>query len=337
MSGESLHVVPHPDDPKASWYSIADLATPAAVPQAQRVRSLVSALVVAYREGDKPGVQTAASALGSRLGELAPGVYPARKDLALEVHYNRAKPFRTAWLLYLLAFLALIASFPLASRTLSRAGMALVVVGLPLPRLRDDPAGAHLRPAPGHQHVRVGRLGGLRRDALRSHLRSGLQGAHLRRLRLRPRGHLPDPGRQRADPRRLDFPARAGAARQHVADRARSHDHPRVRGLHARHGHRPSEPRALLLPPGRGGALQDALALPVPRAAGGDALPGGGDAPRRRLGFLLVGPLLGLGPEGDLGPHRHPRIPRDPARPLRRAGSRTSGWRWGRSSATCSC
>ena len=29
MSGESLHVVPHPDDPKAAWYSIADLATPA--------------------------------------------------------------------------------------------------------------------------------------------------------------------------------------------------------------------------------------------------------------------------------------------------------------------
>ena len=28
MSGESLHIVPHPDDPKAAWYSIADLATP---------------------------------------------------------------------------------------------------------------------------------------------------------------------------------------------------------------------------------------------------------------------------------------------------------------------
>ena len=43
---------------------------------------------------------------------------------------------------------------------------------------------------------------------------------YLRRLRLRPRGRLPDPGRQRADPRRLDLPARAGAARQHVAHRS---------------------------------------------------------------------------------------------------------------------
>jgi cytochrome c-type biogenesis protein CcsB len=45
----------------------------------------------------------------------------------MEVHYNRAKPFRTAWLLYLAGFLSLLASFPLASRHLSRAGMALVV------------------------------------------------------------------------------------------------------------------------------------------------------------------------------------------------------------------
>jgi len=131
MSGESLHIVPHADDPKAAWYSIADLATPqtAAVPQVQRVRALVSALVMAYRDGDKPGVQTAASALGRRLAEMAPAVYPARKDLAREVHYNGAKPFRTAWLLYLVGFLALLASFPLASRAFSWAGMGLVVAG----------------------------------------------------------------------------------------------------------------------------------------------------------------------------------------------------------------
>jgi cytochrome c-type biogenesis protein CcsB len=131
MSGESLHVVPHPDDPKAAWSSIADLVTPqaAAIPQVQRVRALVSALVMAYREGDRAGVRTAASALGSRLADLAPAVYPARKDLALEVHYNRAKPFRSAWLLYLLGFLALLASFPLASRRLAWAGLALVGAG----------------------------------------------------------------------------------------------------------------------------------------------------------------------------------------------------------------
>jgi cytochrome c-type biogenesis protein CcsB len=131
MSGESLHIVPHPDDPKAAWYSIADLATPetAALPQVQRVRALVSAAVVAYREGDRAGVRTAASALGSRLAELAPSVYPAAKDLRTEVHYNALKPFRTAWVFYLLGFFALLASFPLASRGLAGAGFAALLAG----------------------------------------------------------------------------------------------------------------------------------------------------------------------------------------------------------------
>ena len=131
MSGESLHVVPHPDDPKAAWYSLADLATPqaAAVPQVQRVRALATALVAAYREGDRAGVRTAASALKSRLAELAPAVYPTGGDLTTEVRYNRLKPFRTAWVFYLLGFLSLLASFPLASRGFSRAGFALVALG----------------------------------------------------------------------------------------------------------------------------------------------------------------------------------------------------------------
>jgi cytochrome c-type biogenesis protein CcsB len=131
MTGESLHLVPHPDDPKAAWYSIADLASPqaTAIPQVQRVRALVSALVAAYGDGDRAGVETAAAALGRRLAELAPTVYPAARGLEREVHYNGLKPFRTAWGFYLFGFLALLASFPLASRGLIRAGFVALAVG----------------------------------------------------------------------------------------------------------------------------------------------------------------------------------------------------------------
>jgi cytochrome c-type biogenesis protein CcsB len=128
MSGEALRIIPHPDDPKATWYSIADLNNPQ-VPQGSRIRALVGALVSAYTDGDLPGVETASAGLASRLAALAPTVYPAEKDLAMEVNYNRAKPFRTAWILYLLGFLALIASFPLESKKFSRVGVALVVGG----------------------------------------------------------------------------------------------------------------------------------------------------------------------------------------------------------------
>jgi cytochrome c-type biogenesis protein CcsB len=126
MNGEALRIVPRPDDPKATWYSLAELDQ-APVPQVQRVRALSLSLVDAYRAGDRPGVETAASALGRRLAELAPAVYPREKDLAIEVHYNSLKPYRDAWALYLLGFLALLSSFPLASRNLTIAGFALVV------------------------------------------------------------------------------------------------------------------------------------------------------------------------------------------------------------------
>ncbi|MGE5127158.1 MAG: cytochrome c biogenesis protein [Betaproteobacteria bacterium] len=126
MTGESLHVIPRPGDPKAAWWSVADLRS-SDVPQVQRLRALLGALLVAYSDGDRPGVQTAATALGRRLAELAPGVYPSEKDLALEIHYNSLKPYRLAWMLYLLGFLALLSSFPLASRGFTIAGFALVV------------------------------------------------------------------------------------------------------------------------------------------------------------------------------------------------------------------
>jgi cytochrome c-type biogenesis protein CcsB len=128
MTGESLRVIPHPEDPKATWWSIADLQS-GQVPQAQRLRALVSALVLAYSEGDRSGVQTAASALGNRLAELSPSVYPRQKDLGVEVHYNDLKPFRLSWMLYLAGFLALLSSFPLASRALTAGGFALLVAG----------------------------------------------------------------------------------------------------------------------------------------------------------------------------------------------------------------
>jgi ABC-type transport system involved in cytochrome c biogenesis permease subunit len=46
------------------------------------------------------------------------------------VGYNRLKPFRLAWMLYLAAFLLLLASFPLASRRLGVAGLGLAALGL---------------------------------------------------------------------------------------------------------------------------------------------------------------------------------------------------------------
>ena len=127
-TGEALHVIPHPTDPEAAWFSLADVQS-APVPDVQRVDALVTALTGAYRSGDHGSTEAAASALRRRLAQMAPGVYPSERALGIEVRYNRLKPFRLAWFLYLLGFLVVLASFPLASRTAALAGLGLVVAG----------------------------------------------------------------------------------------------------------------------------------------------------------------------------------------------------------------
>jgi ABC-type transport system involved in cytochrome c biogenesis permease subunit len=131
FSGESLRIVPHPSDKNAAWFSLADLDQADQAP-IRRVRTLTAALVTAYQSGDRDNVSASASALGRRLVELAPEMYPAPKTVGVEVQYNRLKPFRLAWVAYLFGFLLLLASFPLAARWAERAGMALVLVGFGL-------------------------------------------------------------------------------------------------------------------------------------------------------------------------------------------------------------
>jgi cytochrome c-type biogenesis protein CcsB len=131
ISGEALHIVPTPGDPKGTWFSLADLGS-GKLPQAQRLELLVAALLTAYRDGDRPGVRASAAALGRRLAESAPGVYPSHRNLALELHYNSLKPYRIAWILYLVGLLLLLSSFPLASRALTAAGFVAIVSGFGL-------------------------------------------------------------------------------------------------------------------------------------------------------------------------------------------------------------
>ena len=317
MSGESLHIVPHADDPKAAWYSIADLATPqtAAIPQVQRVRALVSAIVMAYRDGDRPAVQTAASALGSRLAELAPGVYPARRDLAREVHYNGLKPFRTAWLLYLFGFLALLASFPLASRAFSWAGMALVVAGF-----LSQAYGMTLRvmisgrPPVTNMYESVvwvafgGVLFALVFEAVYKVRIFAACASALAVICLILADNVPilDGSISPLVPVLRDnmwltvhvLTITLGYA---AFTLAMGIGHLNL-GLYF---FRPGE-----------AALFKNLSLFLYRALQvGHALPRGRHHAGRRVGLVLVGPLLGLGPEGDLGPHRPPRLPGDPPRP----------------------
>jgi ABC-type transport system involved in cytochrome c biogenesis permease subunit len=125
LAGDLPRMVPHPGDPQAQWASLAALQREAAGGPAS---DAAGALLAAARGGDASALAGAARALDAALRDEAPGVYPAAGALGREVRYNRTKPFRTGWLLSLLAALFLMASFPLASRVLGAAGLTLLVV-----------------------------------------------------------------------------------------------------------------------------------------------------------------------------------------------------------------
>ncbi len=128
FTGDALRVIPHPTDAAATWATLADLQTVDSGPLS-RVRSLHDALVAAAKAGDAAGVGSAASALARRLAELSPSAYPAAEDIGVEVRYNRLKPFRLAWLFYLLGLATLVASFAMPRRPLIIGGFAGILIG----------------------------------------------------------------------------------------------------------------------------------------------------------------------------------------------------------------
>jgi hypothetical protein len=142
FSGAALRIVPvslphapHPghehEAAADAWTSVADLGGQPGAMGAQ-VRGLLGGLVGAYARGDRSAMAAAATELRDGLRALDPQAYPSARDLSREVGYNRLKPFRAAWLLYLGALLLLLASLPLASRAATIAGMLFLVAGFAL-------------------------------------------------------------------------------------------------------------------------------------------------------------------------------------------------------------
>jgi cytochrome c-type biogenesis protein CcsB len=130
LSGEALRVVPVPRGDDGAWLSLADLEAVRDRHALQPARDAARELRAVYAREGRAAVEAPAARLRDRLAEAGGASYPAKAALDREVGYNRAKPFRLAWLLFLPAFLLLLASFPLPWRALGWGGTALAVGGL---------------------------------------------------------------------------------------------------------------------------------------------------------------------------------------------------------------
>jgi cytochrome c-type biogenesis protein CcsB len=123
FSMDAVKMVPPQGPRHEAWLALSEVSDPAA---AARLRVRADALLSAYAAGDLATADAAARALGGRLRQIAPDAYPGVDILDREVLYNRVKPFRLAWLLYLVG-----AALVLGAMTSgSRAYWALLPIGL---------------------------------------------------------------------------------------------------------------------------------------------------------------------------------------------------------------
>ena len=106
-----------------AWLSVRELP-----PHGEPARAY-AALLAAHRAGEAGATAAAARDLRASLDRLQPLDPAGPTRIAREVRYNRVKPFRLAWLLYLGAFVALVSTLSLPWRGLAAAGLALLAGG----------------------------------------------------------------------------------------------------------------------------------------------------------------------------------------------------------------
>ena len=141
-------------------------------------------LAIAARAPGRPGgrahprgtgpLAAAAAALRDELRGSGGAHYAEAGRSRARSGYNRLKPFRLAWMLYLAAFLLLLASFPLASRRWAGPGSSCALLGAACATRTACAAHADLGARPRHEHVRDRGVRGLGRRAAGARLRGPL-------------------------------------------------------------------------------------------------------------------------------------------------------------------
>ena len=231
-----------------------------------------------------------------------------------EILYNRVNPSRIAWIVLLAALVASIAAWARSSRLLDAVSFGLLVLGFAAMTLGDrdalgrggaDPGGEHVRVAP---LPRVGRRA-LRRRRLRPAEATGavvLNAAAMSALTMALTDLLPMD--------RFIHPIAAGPRGHAVARDPRPDHHGQLRRPRARPRRRAHAGRLRDLRAGARRARREAVRAPLLVHARRVDLPLAGILTGSDLGRLVVGPLLGLGPEGGLVARRLPRLHGDPPR-----------------------
>ncbi len=127
-----LPLVPHPSDIKGTWIGIDKAAEYYTPNKLAAVKQDYGKLKQAYRNNpqDKESLGAIASKLHTDLAALSPEIYPDTATLAREVKFYGLHPFAKAWMLYGLAFIAMLIVTLFESVEFYSAAIAIFSIGL---------------------------------------------------------------------------------------------------------------------------------------------------------------------------------------------------------------
>ena len=105
-----LPLVPHPTKIKGTWTSIANAEQYYSTAEVATLQADYRRLKQTYRDNpeDRASIGEIAQKLHHELASLAPNVYPETSTLARETRFYGLHPFAKAWILYALAFTAML-------------------------------------------------------------------------------------------------------------------------------------------------------------------------------------------------------------------------------------
>ena len=331
------HFRPIPPEPGTTgdgWLNVGQALSRAAAGQQAPALGPWARLSVAYMAQDPGSFDRAVADVRAADAAVRP---EAVAQAGHEVVFNRAQPFYSGMVVYVLALLLLFASWAWKPRLLQPAAFGLLVGGRRHPHrwsgLPRDPAGA----AAGHEPVLVRGLRGLGRRDPRGHHRAHVPARLRHRGRVRRRLRLAPGGAPPLRHRRHHGDDAGGARLELLARHPRHHHHHRLRGtflagviaivyvLRKHLAKRPDPETSKALVAMIYGIICFATVLQLRRHRA-----------RRHLGRRVLGPLLGLGSQGERRAHHRALERPHPARPLGRLGPRARLWRSWPSSATSS-
>jgi ABC-type transport system involved in cytochrome c biogenesis permease subunit len=137
-NGDALTMVPIPEGPNGGWLSLSDMKMyshegpgEGGVPSMpDQVLADMSDILRSYRDGDLPGYADSTRRLRDLLSESGAAAAPKGNILALELTYNRLKPFQRVWIPFLLAVLLFGVSMAAPTRAAILAGWVFYLAGI---------------------------------------------------------------------------------------------------------------------------------------------------------------------------------------------------------------